>query len=243
MTSREHRIRNLLLENQPERSPEFWPWLGPLKGKRATKRQANKFLLGCMVDYRKNSDLVWRDVRIYAERTLCDPEDLWNEITKTPEDEWKSSAHHVRCSLHPVRNRHEKIWDMASRIINQYDGDARKIWENQDSAETLRRLMRLGLGPWLSRMTVGGLIDSNQISGRADLKADTHTRRVLGRIFEGEKASEQAAFGYANAMIPGDSWQLDFSLYMLGKDVCSPRNPKCESCFLIDECHYANASG
>ena len=110
METREHRIRDLLLENQPERSPEFWPWLGPLKGNLATKKQANKFLLGCMVDYRKKSELVWRDVRTYIERTLEDPEDLWGEITKTAEKEWKTSAHHLKCSLHPLLNRHEKIW-------------------------------------------------------------------------------------------------------------------------------------
>ena len=195
-----------------------------------------------MVDYRKKSELVWRDVRTYIERTLEDPEDLWGEITKTAEEEWKTSTHHLNCSLHPLLNRHEKIWDMASRIIDQYEGDARKIWENQDSAEILRRMIRLGLGPWLSRMTVGGLIDTRQISGRADLKADTHTRRVLGRVFEGEKVSEQTAFRYADAMIPGNSWRLDFSLYTLGKDVCKSRKPRCGSCYLKDECRYTNAS-
>ena len=103
-------------------------------------------------------------------------------------------------------------------------------------------MIRLGLGPRLSRMTVGGLIDTGQISGQADLKADTHTRRVLGRVFEGEKASEQTAFRYADAMIPGNSWRLDFSLYTLGKDVCKSREPKCGSCYLKDECRYTNAS-
>ena len=212
MKNHRHRVRDLLLLHEPERSPEFWPWLGTLNGKRATKKQANKFLLGCMVDYRKKSELVWRDVRVYVEQKLHDPDDLWTEITETPEEEWKTGAHQLRCCLHPLLNRHKKIWDMASQIVDQYDSDARNIWKSQDSTETLGRLLRLGLGPWVSRMTVGGLIDTGQISGRADLKADTHTRTVLGRVSEGEKASERSAFRYADAMVPGNSWQLDFSL-------------------------------
>ena len=99
MKNHRHRVRDLLLLHEPERSPEFWPWLGPLNGKRATKKQANKFLLGCMVDYRKKSELVWRDVRVYVEQKLHDPDDLWTKITETPEEVWKTGAHQLRCLL------------------------------------------------------------------------------------------------------------------------------------------------
>ena len=87
-------------------------------------------------------------------------------------------------------------------------------------------------------MTVGGLIDTGQISGRMDLKADTHVRRVLGRVFIGEKVSEGSAFRLADAMVPGDSWQLDHSLYILGQNVCTHNKPKCQSCYLNVECRY-----
>ena len=232
------RIRDLLLDNQPERSRDFWPWLGPLEGNPADKKSANKFLLGCMVDFRKNSDLVWRDTQVFAEDKLCDPDSLWEAITDTPEIEWKTRRHKLRCSLHYYQRRHDKVWDMAKRITEQYVGDARKIWGGVSTEETLTRLVRLGLGPWVSRMTVGGLIDTRQISGRMDLKADTHVRRVLGRVFDGEKVSEQTAFRHADAMIPGDSWQLDHSLYILGQSVCTANKPKCHSCYLNVECRY-----
>ena len=136
MIAREHRIRDLLLRNQPERPTNFWRWLDPENPTHTTKQRANKFLLGCMVDYRKKSELVWRDVGTYAEKTLGDPESLWMEITKTSELEWKTLAHHLRCSLHPLRNRHNKVWDMATTIVNRYDGDAREIWKNQNSKDT-----------------------------------------------------------------------------------------------------------
>ena len=192
-----------------------------------------------MVDFRKNSDRVWRDTRIFAECMLCDPENLWDAITDTPEIEWKTRRHKLRCSLHYYQQRHDKVWDMAKRITEQYGGDARNIWEGDSTEETLTKLLRLGLGPWVSRMTVGGLIDTGQISGRMDLKADTHVRRVIGRIFEAEKVSEERAFSYANSMVPGNSWRLDHSLFMLGQNTCTNRNPNCGSCYLGIECRYS----
>ena len=203
-----------------------------------TRKSANKFLLGCMVDYQQNSDRVWLNTRIFAECKLGDPEDLWLAITKTSENEWKSRQHKLRCKLHWLDKRHNKVWDMARCIAEQYAGDARNIWISGSTDETLTKLLRLGLGPWVSRMTVGGLIDTGQISGRMDLKADTHVRRVLGRVFEGEKVSEEAAFRHADAMMPGDSWQLDHSLYILGQNVCTANKPKCHSCYLNVECRY-----
>ena len=58
-------------------------------GHDATKQKS--FLLGCIADYRKKSELAWRDVRVHVEQKLHDPEDLWNEVTETPEQEWKGA--------------------------------------------------------------------------------------------------------------------------------------------------------
>ena len=43
-------------------------------GHDATKQKS--FLLGCIADYRKKSELAWRDVRVHVEQKLHDPEDL-----------------------------------------------------------------------------------------------------------------------------------------------------------------------
>ena len=238
LNDKHRRVRDLLLDHRPEQSRDFWPWLGAFEGQRADKKSANKFLLGCMVDFRKNSDRVWRDTRIFAERMLCDPEDLWDAITDTPEIEWKTRGHKLRCSLHYYQRRHDKVWDMAKRIAEKYGGDARNIWEGCSTEATLTKLLRLGLGPWVSRMTVGGLIDTGQISGQMGLKADTHVRRVLGRVFAGEKVSEKMAFRYGDSMIPSNSWLLDHSLFILGQKICTSRKPKCHSCYLDAECRY-----
>ena len=44
-------------------------------------RSANKFLLGCILDYQMNVDEVWENARRFAKDDLGDPRDLWHEIT------------------------------------------------------------------------------------------------------------------------------------------------------------------
>ena len=142
------RVRDLLLNNRPVQSRNFWPWLSPMAPNPADRKSANKFLLGCMVDFRKPTNRVWHDTKIFIECMLADPDDLWGAIAQTPENEWKTQDHKLRCSLHYYQKRHDKVWDMAQRVRKRYDGDAHKIWRGQSTEETLKRLVRLGLGPW-----------------------------------------------------------------------------------------------
>ena len=53
--------------------------------------------------------------------------------------------------------------------------------------EILNRLEWMRVGPQISRMIVGALYDTKQISEAGDLKADIHVRRVLGRVFAGDR--------------------------------------------------------
>ena len=74
-------------------------------------------------------------------------------------------------------------------ISNRYGGDARRIWDGQPISEILQRLEDATFGPNLSHMVVGALIDTKQIEGRGNLKADINVTRVLGRVFTGSKTT------------------------------------------------------
>ena len=63
----------------------------------------------------------------------------------------------------------------------------------------------MGVGPQLSRMTVGVLHDTKQIEGAGELKADIHVRRVLGRVFTGDMVSAEAALDIGREMMPRGS--------------------------------------
>lgn len=238
-TSKRHRVKQLLISNRQEHPAGFWSWMSRLEGRPADKKSANKFMLACILDYQMRYQIVWENARRFAEDDLGDPDDLWNKITSIPQSVWESDSYFKKCSLHRFSAGHKRVWRIGRRIVKEYDGDARKIWSGKPANVVVKRLERIGVGPQLSRMTVGGLMDTDQIAGCGHMKADLHTTRVIGRVFEGAKVSEARAHRIAESMLPGDTWQLDFPLFQLGLNVCKATDPSCNECYLRKECSYA----
>lgn len=230
-SNKHQRVCKLLLENHPS---SVWKWLP--KGKRLYKKSANKFILGSILDFGMRADLVWENARRFAEDELGDPKDLWETIISIPR--WNSDTMCGRYHLHRFRAGHKRVRRIGKEIVEHYSGDTRKIWKNQRPDKILERLERMRVGPQISRMIVGALYDTKQISEAGDLKADIHVRRVLGRVFTGKVVSPVEAHRIANKMISGKSWMLDAPLYALGKSKCKKRNPACVDCYLRKKCKY-----
>ena len=240
------RVRDALLKKceEPGTNATCWPWLTGVN--KVSKRQANKFMLGAIIDYQVPADQAWESARCFAEGALDDPDDLWREIVERwTETQWNSHRTWKECALHRrFPASHRRVREIGLDILRQYDGDARLIWRGQHPHEVFCRLDRLGksgVGPQLSRMIVGALIDSGQIAGSGQFKADTHVRRLLGRVFDGGKVSESRALQIGENLFPGNSWQIDGVLYFHGKGACAHTNPDCGNCFLTPFCAYGSA--
>lgn len=240
----QHRIQTtslLLLENRSDVNDDFWYWLKP--SQRASKREANKFMLASILDWQMRVEIVWENARRLSEDILKDPENLWHEITSVSLDEWE--AKRKEYSLHRFSRGHNRVWIIGKRIVQQYEGDARKIWQGQSIEATLYRLNDLGAGEQISRMIVGGLIDTGQIEGKGDVKVDVHVRRVLGRILRGSEFSPlevSQVVEITREMNPDNPWLLDRPLYLLGKQLCQASDPDCLDCFMKTECVYFRAN-
>ena len=237
----EVRQRLLAHRSEPDQRGSLWPFLGA--GETVDQRCGNKFMLGAIIDYQIDASAAWENARRFAEDDLHDPLDLWGTIVRRwTEDEWNSDSAWRECRLHPrFPQAHHRVRAIGLDIHETYAGDARRIWQGQTPAEVVRRLERLGrngVGEQLSRMIAGALIDTGQIQGTGDFKADTHVRTVLGRVFDGEKASVERALELGEELLPGNSWDLDGVLYWHGKDVCRKSSPKCTDCFLRQCCAF-----
>jgi endonuclease III len=243
MTNKEktQSVAELLLSNRELDGDSFWRWL--FKERSPLLREANKFLLACILDYQIPANRAWDNAERLAEEILSDPEWLWREIVREARETWMSRKEEY--NLHRFPQAHERVWTIGKRIVEQYDGDARKIWEGQSIDETLHRLNDIRVGEQISRMVVGALCDTHQIQGKGDVKADIHVRRVLGRVFQGEKFSANNAgdvIDLTREMHPENPWLLDRSLYSLGKERCFASSPECDGCYLENLCTYRNRS-
>jgi endonuclease III len=227
-------IASLLLENRAEGTD--WGEMSQLKDKPCEKRLANRFLLCCLLDYQMSADVAWRNGERLVYKILGDPDDIWKEIASVSESEWKSKRSEYK--LHRFPNGHNRLWRIATRIHNEYGGDARRIWDGRNSQTVLEVLWDLGAGEQLSRMIVGALRDCGQIKGASDVKADVYVCRVLGRALFGETIDPETAVRLARHMHP-DPWQLDAQLWYIGKSFCEASNPKCSHCYLGTHCAHA----
>jgi hypothetical protein len=127
----------------------------------------------------------------------------------------------------------------GKRIIDEWGGDARRIWEGKNPSAALEVLWNIGAGDQISRMIVGALKDCGQITGTAsDVKGDVYVRRVLGRALLGLPTDAEAAVALARRLHPSDPWQLDAPLWMVGSTTCKT-NPICPKCNLSPHCVYA----
>ncbi len=217
----------------------YWPWLQDEDGKtlrRINKRRANKFLLGCIIDYQVKADTAWASAARLAETELRDPRDLWRAIAGVPRREWLARRNRYLW-LHRFPAAHERVWRIARGVRELYAGDARRIWRGQSPGEVRRRLDKLRLGPQLSRMAIGALIDTKRVRGVGDVKADLHVRRVLGRLLRGRQLSEREATLLTRRMYPKNPWKLDSKLFWLGKNVCKAK-PLCNRCELRHQCAF-----
>ena len=191
-------------------------------------------MLGCILNFQMLADTVWKNARRFAEVDLEDPSDLWNTIVAI--EGWNTQRIRRRYRLHRYRQGHARVQRIGRDIVTEHSGDAREIWENQAPTEIQRRLEAMRVGEQISRMIVGALYDTRQISGAGDLKADIHVRKVLGRVFYGKDIPADKALRIANEMIPGQSWMIDAPLYLLGQSICKRTDPDCTRCYLLDEC-------
>ncbi len=228
--------KSLLLANKYV--PGFWAMLE--RERQPTKKEANIFLLVCILDYQMLSHKALENGRRLAENILGNPQKLWDTIISVSLPDWEAKRNEYR--LHRFSAAHTRVWRIASEVVRDYEGDARKIWEGQNPCNTLKRLNKMRVGEQLSRMIVGALIDTEQVVGSCDVKVDIHVRRSLGRLLRGKKfeiKESNEVLRMTREMNPANPWKLDKPLYELGKTYCYENSPDCAKCPYAGKCAYA----
>jgi hypothetical protein len=217
----------------------YWPFLQTqdrINIRPLSKKAANKFLLGCAIDYYQPASRAWDNAGRLAKEVFQDRSDLFDAISAFSESEWEKKRPRLKW-LHPLRAAHRRVWRIARIVVDTYRGDVRNIWRGQKADTVKCRFLEIGLGEQISRMAVGALRDTGHVAGWADLKADLHVCRVLGRLLSGKALTPGEATEAARRISPQNPWRLDAFLYMHGKRICGAA-PDCARCSLRSCCDY-----
>lgn len=226
--------RNLLLLR--DRTPSLtWPHLG--SGVPYTHKNCNKFFLWGIINYHWPVEKVLEKSTFIIDEVLGDPRNIWKEVAKYSESEWMDIWE--KHKTHRYRAGHKRIHRIGKRVLEEYNGKSRNIWDDQDAEVTLSRMLKLGVGDQISRMIVGALCDTKTIAGSGDVKVDVHVRRVLGRLSRGRPFGEKEVNKVVDLTrkMAENAWHLDFPLFNLGRSVCGSK-PQCQQCPVSLFCSY-----
>ena len=134
-------------------------------------------------------------------------------LAGAPVREVRETWYPLGYNIRPVRLR-----KIARTVVRHHGGRL------PDTREALLRLP--GVGPY----TAGAVLTFAH--GKPSPILDTNVRRVLRRVFYGNRATpDRVLWALAAALLPpGDGYNFNQALMDFGATVCTARTPRCPSC-------------
>ena len=134
------------------------------------------------------------------------------------------------------------IVSAAQRVLGQYGGSARAIWaDGTHVLEVTRRLMEFdGIGEKKAAMAVEILMRHFGVglAGRecGNVAYDVQVRRVFLRTGLAAEDTPESLRAAARLICPASPGTLDLAAWLIGRETCRPRAPRCETCRLGTVC-------
>ena len=134
----------------------------------------------------------------------------------------------------------ESIMHMK-KILEDYNNEAKKIWENQQASVIVKRLeefkgishKKASLGTLILIRDLGVDIEDKQ---NIDIAYDVHIRRIFLRMGLVEKDTQENIINKAKQINPRFPGELTTSFWAIGRKYCFANNPSCEACPLNHYC-------
>ncbi|MBP6871791.1 MAG: hypothetical protein KBC43_07270 [Bacteroidales bacterium] len=216
----------------------------PAKKKNFTSMQANDFLFGCVFDRGVKWELAWAAGK-FLNKDLGDkndPEKVWREIIKMKGkklSDYMLSGNNGKAFHRFWRTYANLLPDTANHMLDHFQGDARKIWNDQGNPRVIeKRFDDIPLiGPAIAKMAVKilikdyGLLQDKKQYKNLDVKPDVHVTRVFKRSgIVDRDANMNAVVFAARKYSPEDPSILDTAAWNIGREWCFATKPDCRNC-------------
>jgi uncharacterized HhH-GPD family protein len=136
----------------------------------------------------------------------------------------------------------EWIIDAAKRVLQEYDGDASRIWSDAPTARVLRERLDAfhGVGQKKAAMAVEILerdlgVKIQALEG-SDVAYDIHVRRVFLRTGLADRDELDHIVQVARRLNPARPGALDEGAWRIGRGWCHAGTPNCVACPITKVC-------
>jgi endonuclease III len=190
------------------------------------------FLIATCLDRGAKTEIIWT-IPYYIKMELghLDP----TIINKMSLEELSEVINHLPKKPRYLKDAAKTIRDLTKKVVEEFNGDASKIWEGKRALEVNQELDSIhGVGEGIANMGVL-LIEKAYPTKFPDksfmnIKSDTHTMLVLYRLGASESKDVESAKRAARKMNPPFPGALDAALWEIGRRWCFASEPNCPDC-------------
>lgn len=245
MNSSQEKIVEILIKkgnellNQPYEKLEFTKNLEADELLNNLKEFPHAFILACVMDRQMPADRAWLiPYKISKELDGFEFTKLLGLSLEKVKEIFKTR------NLHRFNDiMAENFYLGIQKIHIEYNDNASNIWKNKPKSATIvRRFLEFkGVGIKIATMATNILAREFKIPMKdyicIDVSPDVHVKRVFKRLgFIPEDASTDELIYCARELNPQYPGIFDLSCWMIGKNWCRPKNPKCDKCYLNVSC-------
>lgn len=199
------------------------------------------FVLACCMDRQMNAEKAWMIpvtiMRLTGETSIEALSDI--SLSK-----YKSLFKNNNLHRYPEKMA-EVFYYAVHRIVDDYQGDASRIWANNpSSAIVVARFLEFhGVGPKIATMATNILardfhVPMSDYIG-IDVSVDVHIKRVMKRMgLIPDNCSDDHIRYVARELSPSYPGIIDEPLWQIGRDFCHAGDPDCSNCTVASSCSF-----
>lgn len=198
------------------------------------------FALAGVLDRGTKAEVIWT-IPYYLKKQLgaLDPNFFANASIKEIDELFRKLPRKPRY----LNDAPQTVKQLAAIIVNEYDGQAQKLWENRTAKEIKATFERIhGVGPGIASMIILLLerwfkVNFDDIDHtKMDVKPDVHIIRVFQRLGFISELTSNAALEAARKLNPEFPGALDAPAWYIGRNWCNSYNPRCDQCPVTNVC-------
>ena len=237
------KFRSLIEDYEQKIANQHNVFKGDLLGKEERElitNNMNAFLLGLIADQSVKAELAWSLPYKLSERLKMD------FCIKTFANMDASELERVikeKPALHRYpKNIAKYLHSACNKLVNNYNSDARNIWENNETAKEIVRRLEEFNGISHKKAALGTMLlvrDFNidiHDKENINLAYDVHIRRICLRTGLSDEDTSEQIFEAGRKIFPEFPGRLTSTFWAIGRDICRPTNPDCTNCPINEVC-------